>query len=45
MERDIIDNIKYIKNTSKKKVTPEKIFTIIKKNIQTLIKKILKNSR
>ena len=43
MERDIIDNIKYIKNISKKKVTSKKIFTNIKKKyIQTLTKKILK---
>ena len=45
MERDIIDNIKYIKNISKKKVTSEKIFTNIKKKYpnfnQEDIKKIL----
>ena len=45
MERDIIDNIKYIKNISKKKVTSEKIFTKIKKKYPNInqedIKKIL----
>ena len=45
MERDIIDNIKYIKNIIKKKVTSDKIFTNINKKYPNInqedLKKIL----
>ena len=42
MERDIIDNIKYIKNIIKKKDTSDKIFTNINKKYPNINQEDLK---